>query len=214
MTTHPVGRTAAQPMILPFPATGPLIDLAYRELHLAVNGTPQERREIGDPSQLPRPWEPATCRTPELRQQLWQWLDDVVTWLNHEYTWDTEHMIPSCWAEHPHLVHEIAVIADQRRRAHLDPTSNSLEEWHRYCLPAFTDRMRTRLKSHCDHTHGKWPGRGRQAEHTSEATTEHRQAKFNADLTCLSRQPTRQPNDPTPPMLTIVDETTGEIHDS
>jgi hypothetical protein len=42
----------------------------------------------GDARLLPRPWEPATCRTPQLRQQLWLWLDAVVEWLVTEYVWE------------------------------------------------------------------------------------------------------------------------------
>jgi hypothetical protein len=80
-----------------------LVALAYRELELAATGR-----------LLPRPWEPATCRTPQLRQQLWCWLEAVVDWLTTENTWDVADTIPSCW---PQLVHEIAVLADQRRRA-------------------------------------------------------------------------------------------------
>ena len=63
------------------------------------------------------------------------WLDDVVIWLNHEYVWDVVAMIPACWPKHPHLVHEIAVLADLRRRAGHALTGDALEEWHRYALP-------------------------------------------------------------------------------
>lgn len=54
--------------------------------------------------------------------------EDVVIWLNREYTWDASGLIPSCWPLHPHLVHELAVLADQRRRAGLAMTSDALEE--------------------------------------------------------------------------------------
>ena len=41
-------------------------------------------------------------------------------------------------------------------------TSDALEEWHRYALPAFTDRMRQRVKAHCEvGGHSEWPGQGR-----------------------------------------------------
>jgi len=93
---------------------------------------------------LLRPWEPASCRTPQLRQQRWCWLEAVVDWLVTEYTWEVGDMIPACWPQHPHLVHEIAVLADQRRRAGHALTSDALEEWHRHNLPAFTERMKSR----------------------------------------------------------------------
>ena len=78
------------------------------------------------------------------------WLDAVVDWLVTEYVWDVTDTIPACWPQHPHLVHEIAVLADQRRRAGHAFSSDALEEWHRYSLPAFTERMKTRLRSHCE----------------------------------------------------------------
>jgi hypothetical protein len=68
-------------------------------------------------------------------------------------------MIPVCWPQHPHLVHEIAVLADQRRRAGHALTSDALEEWHRYNLPAFTERMKSRLRNHCEDGHQPWPAK-------------------------------------------------------
>ena len=87
---------------------------------------------------LPRPWEPATCRTPQQRQQLWCWLDAVVDWLVTKYVRDVGDMIPVCWPQRSHLVQEIAVLADQRQRAGHALTSDALEEWRRYNLPAFS----------------------------------------------------------------------------
>jgi hypothetical protein len=36
-----------------------------------------------------------TCPQPELRAELWQWLDAVVTWLNTDYVWDVANIIPA-----------------------------------------------------------------------------------------------------------------------
>ena len=69
-------------------------------------------------------------------------MDAVVDWLITEYVWEATDTIPACWPQHPHLVHEIAVLADQRYRAGHAFTSDALEEWHRYSLPAFTERMK------------------------------------------------------------------------
>ena len=99
---------------------------------------------------LPQPWEPATCRTPQLRRQLWLWLDAVVDWLLTEYVWEATDTIPACWPQHRHLVHQIAVVADQRRRAGHAFASDALEERHRYNLPAFTERMKSRLRNQCE----------------------------------------------------------------
>ena len=126
MTTDPAAEPAEQPIIRAFPEGGALIRLAYRELNIAANGTKEQKGAIGDPRLLPRPWDPPTCRNTELREQVWDWLEDVVTWLNCEYVWDVGAVIPGCWPQHPHLVHEIAVLADQRRRAGTALTSDAL----------------------------------------------------------------------------------------
>jgi hypothetical protein len=133
-------------LIQPFPQPGRLVRLAYRELDLAASRQQDHLLPLRDLASVPRPWYPATCRTPQLRKEVWSWLEAVVTWLNHEYVWDVGDVIPPCWPQHPHLVHEIAVLADQRRRAGQALTSEPLEEWHRYSLPSFTERMRTRLR--------------------------------------------------------------------
>jgi hypothetical protein len=108
-------------------------------------------------------------------------LEAVVTWLNHEYVWDVAEVIPPCWPQHPHLVHEIAVLADQRRRAGLAPTSDPLEEWHRYSLPSFTERMKTRLRSHCQDDHHSCPAKGRYTRHIAEASRDQRMHAYAAD---------------------------------
>ena len=158
-----------RPLALPFPLPdGPELRAAYWDLHLAAHGDDETKARIGDPSLLPRPWDPPTCRKRQLRTELWEWLDEVVNWFNSEYVWDpTAGMIPPCWPQHPHLVHEIAVLADQRRRAGIDTSSNSLEEWHRYTVPAFLDRLRQRVRSHCDEHHQPWPARARHISHVS-----------------------------------------------
>jgi hypothetical protein len=75
-------------LVQPFPAPGQLVALAYRELDRAATGSPEQIRALGDARLLPRPWEPASCRTPQLRQQLWCWLEEVVAWLVTEYVWE------------------------------------------------------------------------------------------------------------------------------
>lgn len=215
MTTNSE-RVPYELMVLPFPAPGPRVRLAYRELHIAANGTKEQKEALGidDISELPRPWNPETCQEPQLRHEVWTWLEDVVTWLNHEYTWDVAPLIPSCWPHHPHIVHEVAVVTDQRRRAMLAVTSDALEEWHRYCLPAFIDRMRSRLRDHCTDGHKGWPARGRHTRHNSEESCEERENLYAADVDANS-------SNPRPPKggrhgsaftrLSIIDAGTGEI---
>ena len=186
MTTPPVPAE----LTLAFPTPGPLLGSAYRDLYLAAEGSDNQKATIGDPSLLPQPWDPPTCRNPQLRAELWTWLQAVVVWFNHEYTWDPDGMIPACWPQHPHLVHEIAVLADLRRRAGLALTADALEEWHRYALPAFTDRMRQRLRQHCqDGGHQPWPAQGRHTRHQDEASRRDRAAAYGADVDTLAEPP-------------------------
>lgn len=173
-----------RPLALPFPLPdGAELSAAYKELYLAAHGDDATKKAIGDPALLPRPWDPPTCRKRQLRQELWDWLDAVVIWFNTEYVWDpTAGMIPPCWPHHPHLIHEIAVLADQRRRAGIDTSSNTLEEWHRYSVPAFLERIRQRVKSHCDEHHQPWPARTRLARHTSDSAVVEREQTLQADV--------------------------------
>ena len=136
-------------MLTAFPLPGRLVHLAYRELDLATNIAQDQLLAPRDLGNLQRPWDLATGRTPQLRSEVWSWLEAVVTWLNHEYIWDVADVIPPCWPQYPHLVHEIAVLADQRRRAGLALTSDALEEWHRYSMPSLTERMKMRVRNHC-----------------------------------------------------------------
>lgn len=176
-------------MISAFPRAGRRVEHAYAELDLAAGGgTQQQRSALGDLRLLARPWDPAACVDPQLRAEIWQWLEQVVTWLNREYVWDADAMTPSCWPRHPHLVHELAVLADLRRRASLALTADALEEWHRYALPAFQDRMRQRLRQHCqDGGHQAWPAAGRYTRYQGEGALHDRAATYRADTDNLSR---------------------------
>jgi hypothetical protein len=209
VTTNP--HHAEAPLLYPFPAPGASVRIAFRELHLALNGSPEQRQKLGNPATLPRPWEPASCTNASLRMELWAWLEEVVVWLNHDYSWDVTAMIPTCWPSHPHLVHEIAVLADQRRRAGLALSSDALEEWHRYTLPAFLERMRGRTKAHCEEGHQGWPGRGRHGQHISQRDTEARANLYDRDVGALPRPRNSTVPRPSRPRLGLVDLDTGEI---
>ena len=187
----PAPSRAPRAMISGFPRAGRRVEHAYAELDLAGGGgTLEQQNALGDPRLLARPWDPATCFDPQLRAEIWRWLEQVVTWLNHEYVWDADAMIPSCWPRHPHLVHELAVLADLRRRAGLALTADSLEEWHRYALPAFSDRMRQRLGQHCqDGGHLAWPGLGRHTRHVADEPCGGRAATYLSDIGTLVRDP-------------------------
>jgi hypothetical protein len=208
--TARVDAERPEEMVWSFPQGGNLIRLAYRELAIAAHGDQNQVRALGDITQLPRPWDPPTCTQPELREQVWAWLDDVVSWLNHEYTWDINGTIPACWPRHPNLVHEIAVLADQRRRAGLSLTSDLMEEWHRYALPAFADRMRSRTKDHCEEGHQSWPGKSRHTRHTSAGSTADRARAYRADV---KTSVTWNTAPSVLPRLASVNLDTGEVTD-
>ena len=153
----------AEPLVQPFPMpTSELIRSAYWDLDLSDSGSQAQKDRLGEASLLPRPWDIATCTDPDLRAAVWEWYEAVVLWFNHEYVWDPNAgMIPPCWPQHPHLIHDIGVLADQRRAISLATNSNSLEEWHRYGVPDFLERLRDRIKQHCDDHHQPWPVRTR-----------------------------------------------------
>lgn len=217
MTTRPASPNPRDQLIVqPFPEPGPAIRTAYRELALAAHGSDEEKKALGDPAQLPRPWIPASCRTKMLREQLWDWLDQFVTWHNHEYVWDPAGVIPPCWPNHPHLAHELAVLADQRRRANTALNSDALEEWHRYSLPPFHDRLRNRVHDHCTDGHQTWPARSRYAAHNGDPHTQRRIQTFTTDISTMHQL--LHDERATPPAgarlrAIQVDPATGEVLD-
>jgi hypothetical protein len=196
----------------PFPTpSGDELRKAYNDLYFAVNGDEQKKKQIGNPNKLPRPWDPPTCTKPALRRELWKWLDDVVIWFNHEYVWDhNAGMIPACWPQHPHLVHEIAVLADQRRRAGIDPTSSALEEWHRYGVPGFLERLKTRTKNGCDEHHARWPAEARHDRGATRPSADSRARLFADDVAELTPVPERERQ---PQALHLVRQPSGELMD-
>jgi hypothetical protein len=100
-----------------------------------------DRRRLAS---TPRPWDPPNC-PPPLRHEIYIWLDEVVGWLNEEHAWRVDRMIPVCWLDHPHIVHELATVACLRWAALHAPTATPLEEWHHATLPLFLDRISQRI---------------------------------------------------------------------
>lgn len=149
---HPAPQDHPAPLVRAFPLGGELLTAVQTEWDaLTAAG---ER----PPPDLPRPWEPATWTSLALQCELFNWLEDVTDWINTECVWDPTDLTPGCWAHHPHLIHELAVIADQRRQA---TSTELLGEWQRITLPAFQDRMRSRVRRYCDDSHQPSP-----AEHS------------------------------------------------
>ena len=81
-------------LIQPFPQPGRLVHLAYRELDLATSRQQDHLLPLRDLANVPRPWDLGTCETPQLRKEVWSWLEAIVTWLNHEYVWDVADVVP------------------------------------------------------------------------------------------------------------------------
>lgn len=183
-------------MILqPFPAAPLSVRLAIEQLDAAADWDATERARLAT---IDRPWDPAGC-SPSMLRELWPWLDEVAGWINHEYGWQTARTIPSCWPQHPHLVHELAVLACLRAAAGEAIVAQALEEWHRYALPGFFERMADRLgQVGCaPGRHTDWPARSRHTEYTSTAAAERRRTAFADDAG--THHPTSIPLPPAPP---------------
>ena len=133
-----------RPVANAFPAPSPVIGAALDELRLAAVSPPESENELRRLAVLPRPWDPPTCPT-ELRRLVYTWLDDVVAWVNEDHTWRVDRVIPICWMQHPHIVHELATVASLRWEAEYAVSAAVLEEWHRYTLPMFLERIAQRI---------------------------------------------------------------------
>lgn len=168
-----------------FPEPDHVILYAFTDLQVARVGTDDEKADrFGDanPTALPRPWDPPSC-PPTLRAHVWIWLDRVAAWINHDYSWRLERTIPACWPAHPHIASELAVIASLRHDAGRALTPEPLEDWHRYALPSFLDRMDSRLgPTGCPPgKHHDWPGQARYKDFQSPASIARRLDAFTAD---------------------------------
>ncbi len=65
MTTEQQTRRAAPTlMVFPFPRPRDHVRLAYRELHIAINGTEEEKKALGNHALLSRPWSRRPAWTP------------------------------------------------------------------------------------------------------------------------------------------------------
>ncbi len=174
---------SAHALVVPFPAPGMLLTAVLTEWELIDDG--QQPYSIT----LARPWDPATCTDPPLRAELWVWLDQFVSWVNQQCLWDPGDLIPPCWPSHPHFVHEIAVLAVQRRQASRTLTASALHQWQTHTLPAFLIRSQTRLRRHCDGDHQATPAGTAHTRHQSVPETGARQVAFESDLARESAGP-------------------------
>ena len=87
-----------------------------------------------------------------------------------------------CWPWHPHVVHDLAVLASTRYLARYAVSPAHLEDWHRVRLPAFLDRLSQRLGGAClSGHHAARPRDDRDREHIDALTSGPRLDRFNAD---------------------------------
>jgi hypothetical protein len=131
-------------LAVPFPTPPGVVVGLLDELRIVAAATNETEHEARRVALLPRPWDPPSC-PPEVRRNVYAWLDQVVGWINEEHTWRTDRVIPICWDLHPHIVHELATVACLRWEATFSRTPGALEEWHRFTLPAFLGRVGDRI---------------------------------------------------------------------
>lgn len=170
------GLSVGPGLVRPVAAPGELLAAVHTEWDVIEEG--HHPYEVD----LPRPWDPASCTARSLRQQLWEWLDQFVRWVNEECLWDPGDFIPPCWPQHPHLVHEIAVLAEQRRQAGRTSTAAALEHWQTHTLPAFLSRCHARLRRHCETGHEPTPGASAHSRYQALPEVKARNESFEKDL--------------------------------
>lgn len=151
-------------MASPFPTPSGVIAGMLDELRIAAAATDETEHESRRVALLPRPWDPSSC-PPEIRRNVYVWLDEVVAWINEEHTWRTDRVVPICWDLHPHIVHELATVACLRWESTFARTPATLEDWYRVTLPGFFGRVVDRIgDTGCPPgRHQPSPGMGRNA---------------------------------------------------
>lgn len=178
-------------MVTPFPLPGRRLSAALDQLHLATLNPPESEEDLLQIANLPRPWDPGTCTGP-VRQELWEWLDEVASWINEEHLWSVHKSgIPECWPDHPHIVHDLALLACNRLDAAYKVTPAALEEWTRYALPSFLDRLRDRAGDGCaPGRHQPAPRAERDRQFSSVRVRDGRLERFKDDVDRTARTAT------------------------
>ena len=192
--TRPAGRAAgsvplggmmplAGLMVQPFPEPGKSIKTAMEQLQHATIEPPADEAALRELAQMPRPWAPGSC-TGQMRAELWTWLDRVAMWVNEEHLWSVSRPgIPECWPAHPHIVHDLAVLACSRYYTSFAVTPAVLEDWHRYGLPGFLERLRDRLGDGCQPgKHQPRPRQERDETHAAAPVRAGRKQRYQDDV--------------------------------
>ena len=171
-------------IVLRFPAPPAVIQEVLSTLVTLRGSDKAAIDKLGDTTALCRPWIASTVPA-EFRKDLWKWCDEVAGWLNGGYAWRPVNLIPNCWPEHPHLAHELPVLACLRAAAEDAHGPELLEDWHRHALPKFFERLAVRLGESSCRTgqHQDWPAASRYAAYTSKQAAADRGERFDRDTT-------------------------------
>jgi hypothetical protein len=171
---------AEPPIAAPFPMPPPQVAGLLDELRLAAERPPESKEELRWLAEMPRPWDPPSS-PPSMQESLWRWLDEVAAWINEEHTWRVDRLVPMCWKQHPHIAHELATVACLRVNAMYAVTPDALEDWYKYTLPPFLDRIAQRIGSGgCPPArHQPCPGAARHER--------HRQAMMDVPMSSSAR---------------------------
>ena len=165
-----------------FPAPPSVLQQVLNTLATLRGGDKAAIEQVGDATALCRPWIVSTVPA-EFRGDLWGWCDEVAGWLNSGYAWRPVNLIPACWPRHPHLAHELPVLACLRAAAEGATGPELLEDWHRQSLPKFFERLAVRLGESTCRTgqHQDWPAASRYAAYTSDEAVADRRELFHLD---------------------------------
>jgi hypothetical protein len=174
-----------------------MIQAAMEQLQHATIEPPADEEALRRLAQMPRPWDPGTCAG-QLRSELWAWLDLVAIWVNEQHLWNVTHPgIPECWPAHPHLAHDIAVLACGRYYTNFAVTPAALEDWHRYSLPGFLERLRERLGDGCQPSrHQSRPRTERDQSHASTPARRGRNQRYRDDTDRVDERADSTMSDP------------------
>jgi hypothetical protein len=179
------------PVVARFPTPPPGIRGAMDVLQIAAAASMTNEEVLCRVEGLPRPWDPATCPG-DMRAELWAWLDEVAAWINTEHLWSLQTPgVPACWPAHPHIAHDLAVVASSRYLTMYAVSPAALEEWHRYALPAFLHRLTDRLGEGCVAGHQQpRPRAARDQDFADSTQAGRRRARFDVDSDLAGRHVT------------------------
>ena len=144
--------------LLPFPDPTERMEAALLDLALLSRGGESAAHVMATGEIVPRLWDITTICDPVLLEETWEWLRAFVYWLNSQHAWFSSDLTPSCWEQHPSLVHQLGSLAASRYFAGEATDAAAIEEWHRYALPTFLERTREQRHG-CEERHMPWPAR-------------------------------------------------------